>query len=388
MLFLGLFQQRIVGEPDPHHLQVTFPGRRLGRDDLGRRHVQQDAVQIGQLVARLIDPVEVRVARKLELFRRGCCARTPGLQRRQVGVFGAVLPRHLGVQTLPVIDLVGLDVFGQLFRRLILLVELLHVVRRQRQQQWQRLGQVRQEIGLRSGKGIAHRQRIQHLEHRRFAAGGQLHRHTAAIKNLVVQHVIPAIGEILGRIGCPVRPAMPLAQVQGVDAVVHHIAGRQHVGLQLQLVVIAHQPGIAVDRDQPHIALPADDHPHRAAIAPGLAPHCRQINHAGVFRQPLSHRRQGACRDIRVKQRRLGPGHARQGDRGQQSKGSPTRDHARSSRASADLCASTRCPSPRSNDVRSARSPVPKRNAGAQSSDAAMLVCPTDAKSRRRSRSG
>ena len=182
---------------------------------------------------------------------------------------------------------------------------------------------------------------------------------------------------------------MPLAQVQGVDAVVLNVAGRQHIGPQVQLVVIAHQAGVAVDRDQPHIALPAHDHPHRAAITPGLAPHRGKVDHPGVLRQTLGHRRQGTRGDIGLEQRGFRrPRPTRQRHRCQQPKGHAARDHGRNSRASADLCASTRCPSPRSNGVRSARSPAPKRNAGAQSSLAAMLVWPTDAKSRRRSRSG
>ena len=152
MLLFGLLQQRIIREVDADGLQIAFPGGGLGGDDLGRGHVQHEAVNIGQLVAGLIDAVEKGVALKDELLGRGRGARAPRLQRRQVGVFRAVLARHLVMQALPVIDADFLDQLGQLFRRLILGVKLPHIGLRHAQQQRQGGGEFGQEIGDRAAK--------------------------------------------------------------------------------------------------------------------------------------------------------------------------------------------------------------------------------------------
>ncbi|MNY03138.1 hypothetical protein D3C86_1357420 [compost metagenome] len=108
-------------------MQIAVAGGRLGRDDIGRGDVQQEPVEIGQLQAVFIDAMIIGVAFEHELFgwRRGCVA--PGIQCRQSRIFRAHLPRHLDMQPAPVIRLVFLDEFGEIFRSLIFDVELLHV---------------------------------------------------------------------------------------------------------------------------------------------------------------------------------------------------------------------------------------------------------------------
>ena len=72
--------------------------------------------------------------------------------------------------------------------------------------------------------------------------------------------------------GCAVRPLVPLAQVQREDAAVLDLDVLQDVRHQLEVLVVADQPGIAVDDHQPGVARPRDQHVQAAAgLADGLA---------------------------------------------------------------------------------------------------------------------
>jgi hypothetical protein len=87
---------------------------------------------------------------------------------------------------------------------------------------------------------------------------------------------------------------MALAQREGEDRVVFGLETGQNIRLKLQVLVVADQAGIAVDRHEADVALAADDGAHRAAVGTGFEPHLLQIDDAWAQRNALGHRRQAA----------------------------------------------------------------------------------------------
>ena len=73
-------------QEDVARLQIDLAGAGLGGDQLGVGDVHQHPVDIGQLLALLVDAMEVRIAQEHELLRRRANRIEPGLQGRQFRV--------------------------------------------------------------------------------------------------------------------------------------------------------------------------------------------------------------------------------------------------------------------------------------------------------------
>ena len=102
-------------------------------------------------------------------------------------------------------------------------------------------------------------------------------------KLLVVGDVLEIEAEILRREGLAVRPAMALAQREGEDAVVLDLDLLQEVRPQLQLLVIADEPRIGIDGDEPKIARLAHQAAQIPAVAADLAAPAFRSTTSGVF---------------------------------------------------------------------------------------------------------
>ena len=146
--------------------------------------------------------------------------------------------------------------------------------------------------GLGAIPAIAHGILVDDLECRRLVVDDELWRDAAGRQLLVQHHVFPGIAEILRRQWMPVRPFVPGAQFEREDALFLDREILQDVGLELELLVIAGKPRIAEDRDVADVALAADQHAHRAAMAAGHPAHGDEVGHPRNFRQSLVERRQ------------------------------------------------------------------------------------------------
>src|SRR3546814_3460502 len=69
---------------------------------------------------------------------------------------------------------------------------------------------------------------------------------------LVGGDVFPEVAEVLGGEGMAVRPAMPLAQLQGETAAVLDLQPLQDVRHDLERLVVGHQARVAVDVQKAH----------------------------------------------------------------------------------------------------------------------------------------
>jgi hypothetical protein len=285
---LSFLDQRVIGKINAGRLQVALARRDLGGNDLVSADIEHHPIDIGQLQPVFVDAVEERVAFKHKLLRGWRRPRAPGFQRRQVGIFRPVLARHLRVQRYPVIYPLFGSQFGQAFRSLILLMETTHVVRWQEQPQRHRRGQGGQEIGQGQVPCETDRGFVEHLKRRATLLDHQFPDHPTEF--FVMDHVFPAIAEILGGEGMPVRPAMTAPQSQGKDPPFLDLVGCKDIGHEVQVLVEADKPRIAVERHVSYVALPADQHPHSATMPTGNAAHLRQLHDARLLRQSVADR--------------------------------------------------------------------------------------------------
>src|SRR3546814_11139427 len=79
---------------------------------------------------------------------------------------------------------------------------------------------LRNEEGVRLRPAIAHRRLVDHLEGRQLVVEPQGNFRADGKELLVGGDVFPEVAEVLGGEGMAVRPAMPLAQLQGETAAV------------------------------------------------------------------------------------------------------------------------------------------------------------------------
>ena len=234
-------------------LQVGLAGAGLDRDQLAVDHVQDHAVEIGQLLPVGVDPVIVRIALGDEANGRWPGPHHPRLQGRQVRIVEPVHAIAPPVQLRPVARLVLLDLAGELSRIGIRLVELPQIVGGPVDEQRAGTGQRRQEVGVRRGPAVADRERVDDLHLRQLAVDHQLPGRPERAELLVVGDVLPKVTEILGRERRAVRPAMALAQPQREDPAVLDLDRAQDVGHELQLAVVADQARIAVHHQKPRV---------------------------------------------------------------------------------------------------------------------------------------
>ena len=93
-------------------------------------------------------------------------------------------------------------------------------------------------------------------------------------QRLVVGDVLPPVAEVLAGERLAVRPLVPLAQMQGEDPAVLDLDVLQDVRHQLEILVVADQPRIAVDHHQ--AGVPAAARPACAACRRACRWSCRQ----------------------------------------------------------------------------------------------------------------
>jgi|GEM_PF-5541239 len=127
---LAFAQESVIAKGDTPALQVGITGTGLDRDEPAVDHVENEAIDVGQLLAIRIDPVEIVVADRNEPLggRRG--GQPPGLQRRQIHIVELVHPVAAMVELDPVAGIVLAHQALQLVRIDIVGVELLQVMRR------------------------------------------------------------------------------------------------------------------------------------------------------------------------------------------------------------------------------------------------------------------
>ena len=85
VLFFALLEKRVLLKCVAR-LQVGFPGAGLRRNELGVGHGEHEAVDIGELLAALVHPMEVRIAHGDEAVGGRARGIHPRLQRRQIRV--------------------------------------------------------------------------------------------------------------------------------------------------------------------------------------------------------------------------------------------------------------------------------------------------------------
>ena len=162
-------------------------------------------------------------------------------------------------------------------------------------------------------------------------ADDQRRRQPAGRQFLVRQHILPGVAEVFGGERLAVRPFVPVAKLEGEDTVLFDLEVLQHVGLEIELLVIADQPLVADQRHQADVALATDQHPHDAAILARLAAHGGDVNDARFVGQAQCEPRDLAGRDQRPEVGRVTIGRGARGKRQQrrahQGQCGASRDH-------------------------------------------------------------
>ena len=168
-----LLEERVVVEAKIARLHIDVAGAGLRRYQLAVGDVGDDAVDIGQLPARLVDAVKIRVAHEHEPRRRQRCRVDPGLERRQIRIVEAELLVLLLVIARPAAG-AGLLGLGLRFVEAdVARVELAQVMRRPVDVQRARTGERREKLRIRLVPCIADGGLAQHFEARAAVANSQ-----------------------------------------------------------------------------------------------------------------------------------------------------------------------------------------------------------------------
>ena len=149
-------------------------------------------------------------------------------------------------------------------------MKLFEVVRRGVDVERSWAGQGRKKIGIRLVPAVTYGQRIDDLHTCRFAVNDQLVGWAEGRKHFVHRHVFPEIAKVITGERLAVRPVMTGTQVQREDLVVLDIDVLQDVGLQDHVRVIAHQPGITVDRHHTGLFAPCHEDIDFTTVTAGL----------------------------------------------------------------------------------------------------------------------
>ena len=298
-----------------------------------------------------VDAVVIGIALEQEIFRRRRRGIVPGIERRKSRIFLPVGARAALVQGYPVLDFARLDGGGQRGFFSIMLMELLQVMGRLIKVQRLRAGQRGEKTRVGRVPAVAHGSCVQHFELRMLAMRQHLLRRAFGIELLVVCHMIPKIAEIFRRERLPVGPFVARAQMQSKNAAFGHLVAFEQIGHQLHGFVKHQQPRVAIESQQPEIALVADQHAQSAAVLADFAPDERRVGDARMGRNALRHGRQRARLHAFGKHRHLDHGHFARLCRSahqQAPDDNQQHPHATSSRRSLLSLASTKWPSPRS----------------------------------------
>ena len=349
--FRVLLEERVVVEAQVARLQIDVAGAGLGRYQLAVGDVDDDAVDVGKLPARLVDAMEVRVAHEHEARRRQGRRVDPRLQRRQIRIVEAELLVLLLVVPGPAAGSGRLRLRLRLVETDVLRMELAQVVRRPVDVQRTRTRELRQELRIRLVPGEAHRGLAQHLEAGTAVAHLQHLRQAERRQVGIVGDILPEVAEIRGRERLPVRPAVAGAQVQREDAAVDVLDALEDVRDEVQLLVVADEARVAVDDHHPDVAVLREQRAQLAAIAPDRPVAAVDVDDQRHARQPLRHRRQLAVLDVGLEQRRLlGAGPSGDQQAGRERAGEPGKaaHHAVSLSSLPPVCIRTRWPSPTS----------------------------------------
>ncbi len=239
------------------------------------------------------DAVEKGIAHRDEAVGGRLGGVDPGLQRRQPRVVGFVHVVHAVMHRRPAPRTAARFIRLPDYLR-VLLVELPQVVRRPVDKKRRGARHARQKLRIGLGPAVAQREVVEHLEFRRLAVHQQIARRPGRGQLPVVGDVIPVVAEILRGERMPVRPAVPLAQLEREHASVLDLEALHDVGNDVELPVVADQPRVAVDHQQARVAAAPDQRVERAAVlARGL-----RVDHQRRLRQPLLHRRQPPGLDV------------------------------------------------------------------------------------------
>ena len=168
-------------------------------------------------------------------------------------------------------------------------MELLQVVRRPEDDGRVRAGLVGQEEVVGLGPAVPDRPRVGEGDPRHLAVDPEGGGRPARRELVVVGDVVPPVGEVRAGERRPVRPAMPLPEVEGeAPAALGDLDPLGDVGHEAVVSVEAHQPGVAVHEGQLRVLQGADQHPEIAPVdRRGL-----RGQDARPLREPLGERRE------------------------------------------------------------------------------------------------
>jgi len=107
---------------------------------------------------------------------------------------------------------------------------------------------------------------VDELHLRALARNNQLFCRTQRREHALVGNIFPPVAEIFSSERVPVRPAMPLSQMQGKNPIVLDIDPTEDVGLNIEFRIVRHKTRIAIDDHDSRVFGAAEDHPHRAAV--------------------------------------------------------------------------------------------------------------------------
>ena len=322
---LALLEEGEVVEPEATYLEVHLPGPRLRRDQLRVGHRQHHLVDVGKLPAGAVYTMEEGVAAEHIALGRAWGDVAPRLKGRRlrvevpVGRVLAVVDRGPASPTLfarLTIEPVPVRVAG---------MEPAKPVRRGVDVDGAGAREGGQEERIRRIPRVAHGRLVQHLEPRRPPACKQLARRAGRRELLVVRDVLPVVPEVLRSKGMAVRPAMPGPEMQGEHPLVRHLHPLQDVGDELETLVVADEPGVAIHHHQAHILGPARQHPETSSVAAGLAPHCFEPGDERAARKPFRDRSKLRGRHLLRERGRLDVGGRRRRAVGEGSRGGDRR---------------------------------------------------------------
>ncbi len=350
---LALLQHGEILEAQAPGLEVDVARRRLHRDQPGAHHRERDLVDVGKLPALGIDPVVEWVADEDEPGRRRRRLQDPGVEARQGWVVVLIRAGLAQEQRGPVALALVLHhlVEGRLIG--VLGMERLQVAGGEVDVLRPRPGQCGQEVVVGDVPAVADGDGVNDLDLRRLVAGEQELRRPARRQLRMVGDVLPEEAEVLGGEGLAVGPLVAAPQMEGEDAVVLDLVALDDIRAQCPALVVADQPGVAVDHHHPGVLGHARQHAQAAAIAAGLQPQFAERHDQRRLRQPVGHGRQLALGDAGGEHRwfRGGAGCERQKKGGQCRQQPRFGRHTRSLLAGPGwLWARTKCPSPRSNN--------------------------------------
>ena len=355
-------------------LKVGFPAARLGGDQFGAGDGHDHPVRVGKLPAFGIDPVIIGIARENESVGRRLGGQDPRLKGRQLRIDVPVLAALAEQERHPVALFFLLHLEFKFRRVRVAFMKLLQVMGGAIDEKRAGAGQPGQEEWIGAGPGVAHRGLVDDLEYWPLP----VHQHGSGRARrrelLVVCHVLPIETQVLGGEGVAVGPFVPLAQAHGEDAAFLDVDSGKNVRHQVEVPVVAHQAGVAVDHHHPGVLGPSHEQAQAAAVAARLQAGIAEVGHGHVFRQAGANRRKLAVGDPPGERRRFHEFQRRpeDGKRGHQQDQEASENHLHDAAFRGRAWARTMCPPPRSTRP---GSPSPLKGGGQAEGSEALPSC-------------